>query len=105
MLINPSSDNSWISPTNRLLLKRKVQLAILLPLVLLTALALGCGSSSEPAQSTVADTASGSAVEVGYRVGQSIRPFTLRLVDGTTLSSTELINQNQPTMLFFFKIG
>ena len=106
MLTDRSPNDSLNSPKSHMLAKSKIPFALLLPLILFAFFAAGCGSSSEPAQSNVSvGAAIGSTLEVGYRVGQTIRPFTLRLVDGTTLTSEDLINQNQPTMIFFFKIG
>ena len=86
---------------------RKIPWGLLIPLALVSALALilGCGSSSEPAQSSAAVTTSGSSVSVGNRVGSRIPSFTLGLLDGSTVSSDELLNQGRPTFLFFFKKG
>ena len=39
------------------------------------------------------------------QVGDRIKPFTLRMADGTTLTSNDLLSRNRPTFLFFFKRG
>ena len=49
--------------------------------------------------------ASAPSVSVGNQVGDRITPFTLRLVDGSTLTSGDLLSRNRPTLLFFFKKG
>ena len=68
--------------------------ALLLPLILVSALVftLGCGSSNEPAQGSVADSTSGSSVSVGNRVGSRVPSFTISLLDGSRVSSDELLN-------------
>ena len=81
--------------------------ALLVPLILVSALAftLGCGSSSKPVQSSSAVSTTGSSVSVGNRVGSRVPSFTISLLDGGTVSSDELVNQGRPTFLFFFKKG
>ena len=68
-------------------------------------LALGCGASSAPAETGSSVVAPAPPVSVGNQVGDRITPFTLRLVDGTTLTSGDLLSRNRPTLLFFFKRG
>ena len=82
---------------------RKIPWAVVVPLVL--AVTLGCGSGAGPVQSDAAASTGGSAVTVGYREGNRIPGFTIRLLDGSTVSSDALLNQSQPTFLFFFKYG
>ena len=43
------------------------------------------------------------AVEVGNKVGQQIVDFNITLIDGTRVTSVELLAQRQPTFLFFFE--
>ena len=74
-------------------------------LALALTLALGCGTSSAPAETGNSVVASAPPVAVGIQVGDRITPFTLRLVDGTTLTSGDLLSRNRPTFLFFFKKG
>lgn len=76
----------------------------LLPALGLVA-ALGCGTSSSPAETGSSLAASAPLVSVGIQVGDRIKPFTLRMVDGTTLTSNDLLSRNRPTFLFFFKKG
>ena len=66
---------------------------------------LGCGTSSAPAETGSSVVASAPSVSVGSQVGDRITPFTLRLVDGSTLTSGDLLSRNRPTLLFFFKKG
>ena len=42
------------------------------------------------------------AADVGNKVGYQVPDFTLTLADGTTVTSAELINSEQPTFLFFW---
>ncbi len=56
-------------------------------------------TSSEPAVALITD----SLPPVGNQVGDSIIPFTLRLSDGSTVTSGDLLNENRPTLIFFFK--
>ncbi len=67
--------------------------------------ALGCGTSSEPAAASPPALAVDSLAPVGNQVGERITPFTLRLSDGSTVTSSAMLDENQPTMIFFFKRG
>ena len=40
-------------------------------------------------------------VEVGYKVGMQAPEFGISLIDGSTLTSTSLIDQGKPTFLYF----
>jgi len=75
-----------------------------LPLVALV-FALGCGTSSEPAVASPPALAVDSLAPVGNQVGDRITPFTLRMSDGSTVKSADLLNENRPTLIFFFKRG
>ena len=66
---------------------------------------LGCGTSSQPAAAPPPVLAVDSLAQVGNQVGDRITPFTLRLEDGTTVTSSELLDENRPTLIFFFKRG
>ena len=66
---------------------------------------LGCGASSAPSEAANESVAAAPLTSVGIRVGDRITPFTLRLVDGSTLTSSDLLSRNRPTFLFFFKKG
>ena len=68
-------------------------LAAILALVLV--FALGCSNSDQPTQS--------SAVSTGSQVGDTIHPFSLRLADGSMVTSANLIGQGRPTFLMFFQ--
>ena len=67
--------------------------------------ALGCGTGSNPVETGGSVASSAPLVPVGIQVGDRIKPFTLRMVDGTTLTSNDLLSRNRPTFLFFFKRG
>ena len=43
------------------------------------------------------------AVDAGHKVGQQIADFNITLIDGTRVTSVELLAQRQPTFLFFFE--
>ena len=75
-----------------------------LPLVALV-FALGCGTSSEPTVAPPPALAVDSLAPVGNQVGDRITPFTLRMSDGSTVKSADLLNENRPTLIFFFKRG
>ncbi len=82
-----------IVPNYQFLWMRFPFLAVVLALVW----TLGVGGSREPAQSSQA------LPSVGNQVGERIPPFTLRLVDGSTVTSADLLSQNRPTFLLFYK--
>ncbi len=73
---------------------------LLMPLLILAlALALGCSGGSD----TSLSAAPADQPELGNQVGQRIHPFTMRLLDGTTVTPASLENQNKPTFLLYFK--
>ena len=76
-----------------------------LPLLVTMAFALGCASASEPAAAGPPALAADSLSPVGNQVGERITPFTLRLSDGSTVQSADLLNEDRPTFIFFFKRG
>ena len=45
---------------------------------------------------------SSTAREVGKKIGDQIPEFNLRLVNGTTVNSAELVNTKKPAFYFFF---
>ena len=75
-----------------------------LPLVALVS-ALGCATSSEPAAAPPPVLTADSLSPVGNQVGDRITPFSLRLEDGSTVTSSELLDENRATLIFFFKRG
>ncbi|MCH8746023.1 MAG: hypothetical protein IIB31_10325 [Chloroflexi bacterium] len=78
-------------------------------------LTLACGASAsptgvltgseltEPTQARAEPSGGAVAVEVGNKVGQQIVDFNITLIDGTRVTSVELLAQRQPTFLFFFE--
>jgi cytochrome oxidase Cu insertion factor (SCO1/SenC/PrrC family) len=84
---------------------RKILWALPALVALALAFALGCGSSSGPARGSAAASASQSLPRVGNQVGNRIIPFTLRLADGSVVTSAELVNQNRATFLLFWKVN
>ena len=83
----------------------KIPWALPAVVALVLAFALGCGGSSGPAQSSAQALASQSLPRVGSQIGDRIIPFTLRLADGGVVTSDELLSQNRPTFLLFFKVN
>ncbi len=79
-------------------LKNKTLLALAASLALVLVFALGCGTSDEPAQAT-----SPAGPALGTQVGDQIHPFTMRLADGTMVTSASLQGQGRPTFLIYFK--
>ena len=77
-------------------------LPALLSLVLV--FALGCSASSQPAQSSALASGSQPSAQMGNQVGNQVIPFTLRLADGSLVTSAELASQNRPTFMLFFKV-
>ena len=77
-----------------------------LPALLAMALlfALGCSTGSQPAQSSALASGSQPSPQVGNQVGNQVIPFTLRLADGSMVTSAELASQNRPTFMLFFKV-
>ncbi len=69
--------------------------ALTASLALVLVFALGCGASDEPVQSTAPAT--------GNQVGDQIHPFTLRLADGSIVTSADILERNRPTFLMFHK--
>ena len=69
----------------------------------LTWLSLGCGTSAEPpvVSNSLPDVSMGNP-SVGTRVGNHIPSFTMKLVDGTQVTSAELLQERQPTFLISF---
>ena len=83
----------------------RIRWALLTLLTLALAFALGCGGGSAPAAKSQQQAVSGSIPSVGSEVGDLILPFAVRLLDGSTVRSDELLSQGQPTFVFFFKPG
>ena len=87
---------------------RPRQVIAVLGLTALGLFATGCATSSPPEATETQATADlvkempADAPEVGIQVGNQVPEFSLGLVDGVTLTSTELLNDSQPTFLFFF---
>lgn len=57
--------------------------------------AIACSPAQTPASGA-------GAVRVGTAVGDRAPDFTLRLVEGTEVSSAGLLNERRPLFLFFF---
>ena len=93
---------------------------ILSLLVGLVVLSLGCGASAQPAATESAATNPIAATQqpaiapdtrpdsltnaspVGTQVGNRIPSFAIKLVDGTQVTSAELLREGQPTFLISF---
>ena len=61
---------------------------------------LGCSSSGSTG--TTGGDADFVNVKLGSKVGERLPDMSWGLIDGTTVESSELIAQGQPTFLFFF---
>lgn len=72
-------------------------------LALALAFALGCGASSQSAPSMASISAIQALPPMGNQVGNRIQPFTLRLLDGSIVTSNDLVN-HRPTLMLFFKV-
>lgn len=88
-----------------------------LPIVLAAALivaALGCGAFSLPSLSKATPTPEWqrstaeihdipvTGENIGVEVGKHVPPFALGLVDGSIVTSADLLDASQPTFLFFW---
>ena len=79
---------------------------VLFPLIAVALiLALGCAAGNQPAAGNPAKGDIASSPSVGHSVGDRILPFTVRLADGRTVRSDEILREAKPTFLFFFKPG
>ncbi len=79
--------------------------ASLLALLTLAALTLACSAETPPPTNTTQALAHGLPLgdaTVGHQIGNIIPEFTLALADGSTITSTQLVNDSRPTFLFFF---
>ena len=77
-------------------------------LFLAVALALGCASAITPAQTSPTGpiapspaATSAATASVGTSVGDRVPDFTMRLVDGSTITTDDLAHQDRATFLFF----
>ena len=76
--------------------------------------ALGCGAFSVPSLSKATPTPEWqrstaeihdipvTGENIGVEVGKHVPPFALGLVDGSIVTSAELLEDSQPTFLFFW---
>jgi cytochrome oxidase Cu insertion factor (SCO1/SenC/PrrC family) len=67
------------------------------------AFGVGCGASGTGEKSGVRSPASPSSISVGYAEGDRIIPFAVQLVNGGIVTSDDLLKQNRPTFVIFFK--
>ena len=92
------------TPTKPPTLTAPASLLVLLTLAALT-VTLACSSASppraDPTKFLVHGLPLGDAT-VGHQIGNVVPEFTLALADGSTITSTQLVNQSRPTFLFFF---
>ena len=70
---------------------------------------LGLACSAQPSQPEAPATSSGSAsesrspnVKIGTRVGERVPEFGMRLADGRTLTSDDLVSIGKPVFIYFF---
>jgi cytochrome oxidase Cu insertion factor (SCO1/SenC/PrrC family) len=74
------------------------------PALLALVFALGCGTSSQSAPSMASVSAIEALPPLGNQVGNRIHPFTLRLIDGSMVTSADLAANHRPAFLLFFKV-
>ena len=63
------------------------------------------GGADEPADSAYVLTGEdfpAAAADIGNQVGYQVPDFTLTLVDGSSVTSAELVSSGRPTFLFFW---
>jgi cytochrome oxidase Cu insertion factor (SCO1/SenC/PrrC family) len=82
----------------------KIMWAVPALLALALVFALGCGTISQSAPSMASVSAMEALPPLGNQVGNRIYPFTLRLVDGSMVTSADLAN-HRPAFLLFFKVA
>ena len=71
-------------------------------LILLGVVTGGIFYAGSQKSSGLAQLSPSTGVEVGSNVGNQVPEFDLRLVDGSTVNSTELVSTNKPAFYFFF---
>ena len=92
------------TPTKTPTLKAPASLLALLTLAALT-LTPACSAETPPPTNTTQALAHGlplGGATVGHQIGNIVPEFTLALADGSTITSTQLVNDSRPTFLFFF---
>ena len=72
-------------------------LAVVLLILVVGAIFYGSSTSSEQTSS-----ASIAGLDVGGDVGDQVPGFDMRLVNGSTINSTELVSAEKPAFYFFF---
>ena len=92
----------------------RASLAFSLGLGVIVAVLLGCGTAptaqvaeTPPAvQKAVPDASANGAsevetVEVGYEVGLRAPKFTMTLLDGSSVNTTNIVDEGKPVLLYF----
>ena len=87
--------------SRRRLIKRTSWVAgfVLILVVFVTGGILYAGSQKSSGQAQLSPS---TGLEVGSNVGNQVPEFDLRLVDGSTVNSAELVSTNNPAFYFFF---
>ncbi len=88
-------------PARRRQLVRKMAWSSGLAVLLLAVVVGGIvyAGSRSPGESELSPS---TGLEIGNKVGNHLPDFDLRLVDGSTVSSAELVSMEKPTFYFFF---
>ena len=92
------------TPTKTPTLTAPASLLALLTLAVII-LALACSSAPTLETTTTEFLVHGLPLgdaTVGHQIGNVVPEFTLALADGSTITSTQLVNGSRPTFLFFF---
>jgi hypothetical protein len=92
----------------------RLSLAFLLGLGATIALLLGCGAApaaqtAEPPSAvqkpmpdaSVNDGSEAEVVEVGYQVGLRAPEFGMTLLDGSSVTTSSIVNEGKPVLLYF----
>ena len=88
-----------LQEARRRLIKR---ISLVAGFVLITSVIVAVGIFYAGSQNSSGQASSSSVLEVGSNVGNQVPEFDLRLVDGTTVNSANLVSTKKPAFYFFF---
>ena len=95
-------------------MRTRISLALLVGLAAMVTVLLGCGAApaaqtaeSPPAMQKAMPDASenggseAEVVEVGYQVGLRAPEFSMSLLDGSRVTTSNIVDEGQPVLLYF----
>ena len=95
-------------------MRNRISFAFVLGLGAMIALLLGCGAApaaqtAEPPSAvqkpmpdaSVNDGSETEVVEVGYQVGLRAPEFGMTLLDGSSVTTSSIVNEGKPVLLYF----